>query len=647
MYVNLPSAYLQIIDYFKSQPNGRIADMPQSCSEGWYSYKWGYFGSGFYWYGIKQPFLSRSFDVWSQNNENYYWEISQAFRRQDYNSIDQIFEKYNVNWFLYDPNFLHCSNQETFMNKDEFLKFFNQNSNYKLVKTFSSQNILPIYLYQRNTQSNSFISISSDIPNIGPIYDFNDNDPIKIYPYVSDSQSTYKQFFPFRNFFTKRNSQTKDFETNINDDSIIFSTKLPPGLQNYQLNQNFVIDDYLPISIDIQKKYSNSYDVLLNIKNPVITIDKKVITQEPIQIKLGEFKSSNSDPFQVIINNVSNNFDSKSIPGIFYLDSTNTIQIVNNKNQKIFSFQKNITESVLTILNNSTITIPQYKEGILEIKIPIINKVESSFNNARPQLCDNPLSSSTKNKYEINDLQDPKYIRLISKDTEQCLNLSIGNISTNYSYLANIVTRHQQGENLFLQVTNKNRPIGIDLYLQSSKTFNNEFIIIPSNLPNEIEYNFNFESKSFNQQSTINDINSINLYNIPYYYLNNLNFSSEQNSNSQNISNYSPDNVKHPNETFYKIILPPKASNKFIILYQSYSPEWLAFSKTKQFPYFSLLKNHTTINNWANAWQLPQNYDLSSTIYILFWPQILEFLGFALLIPITIIVFKKDKNKLI
>lgn len=649
MYVDLPSSYLQIIDYFKSQPDGRIADMPQSCPEGWYGYNWGYFGSGFYWYGVKQPFLSRSFDVWSQNNENYYWEVSQALLRQDYQSVDQIFEKYNVNWVLYDPNLLHCRAQKVFTNKDEFLDFFNNNSNYKLVKTFSSQNIFPISLYQRTTKSNSFVSLSSNLSNIGPVYNYNDNDPIKTSPYISDKEKPYQQFFPFRNLFTKRSSQNNNFTINIKDNSIIFSTILSPQLQSYKLNQNILADNYLPITIDIPKKSANLYEVLLNIKTPIVKLDQTIISQQPIQINLGGFKYSNSLPFQVIINNVPINIENKPISNVFYPNSINTIQIINNKKQIIFSWQESITDLVSNYTKNTNIIIPSYKQGLLEIEVPIINipplsslTIESPFNKIKPQLCDTTNSSPEKNKYEINEFQDPKYIRLISQNVKQCLSLTVDNISTNYSYLANIVTRHSQGENLFLNITNKNRPIGVNLYLQSSKTFENEFLIIPSNIPNELEYNFGFESKSFNE-TTINDIKSINLYAIPYYYLNNLNFSSTQIPASQNSLNYLPNNVKHPNETFYKVILPSETPNDFIILYQSYSPEWIAFYFNGLKPVF--LKDHVLINNWANGWKLPSTInDKSSTIYIIFWPQILEFLGFILLIPAFIWILKKEKQ---
>ncbi|MBU1088296.1 hypothetical protein KKA02_00240, partial [Patescibacteria group bacterium] len=55
------------------------------------------------------------------------------------------------------------------------------------------------------------------------------------------------------------------------------------------------------------------------------------------------------------------------------------------------------------------------------------------------------------------------------------------------------------------------------------------------------------------------------------------------------------------------------------------------------------LKNHILVNNWTNGWEIDQTIISSETerpLYIFFWPQLLEFLGFALLIPVFIYIFK-------
>ncbi|MCJ7826585.1 hypothetical protein MUP56_03140, partial [Patescibacteria group bacterium] len=70
----IPKEYDQVFQFFKTQPMGRIANLPQNSFWDWKYYQWGAVGSGFIWYGIEQPILDRAFDVWNPYNEQYFWE---------------------------------------------------------------------------------------------------------------------------------------------------------------------------------------------------------------------------------------------------------------------------------------------------------------------------------------------------------------------------------------------------------------------------------------------------------------------------------------------------------------------------------------------------------------------------------------------
>ncbi|MEK7522231.1 MAG: hypothetical protein AAB569_01505, partial [Patescibacteria group bacterium] len=84
-----------------------------------------------------------------------------------------------------------------------------------------------------------------------------------------------------------------------------------------------------------------------------------------------------------------------------------------------------------------------------------------------------------------------------------------------------------------------------------------------------------------------------------------------------------------------------------VYLSQSYSPGWIAISNGK-------ILQHVLVNNWANGWVLDdrssmidvRNNNLGSKIYdlksilIIFWPQYLEFLGFALLAIAFLVIIK-------
>lgn len=55
--------------------------------------------------------------------------------------------------------------------------------------------------------------------------------------------------------------------------------------------------------------------------------------------------------------------------------------------------------------------------------------------------------------------------------------------------------------------------------------------------------------------------------------------------------------------------------------------------ETFPFLFGTKIQDHVLVNNWANGWVLPMNDERTNerTIFIVFWPQLLEFLGFALL----------------
>jgi len=67
------------------------------------------------------------------------------------------------------------------------------------------------------------------------------------------------------------------------------------------------------------------------------------------------------------------------------------------------------------------------------------------------------------------------------------------------------------------------------------------------------------------------------------------------------------------------------------------------------FPYLfgKELKEHVLVNNWANGWVLDNNDSPNHKFITIFWPQYLEYLGFAILIFTFagILFLKKSKNQ--
>lgn len=110
--VNIPNEYLLSFDYLNNRTNGgRVAILPVNNFWGWQFHSWGYRGSGFYWYGVKNPILDRAFDVWSKQNENFYEELNFALINNDRETLKNVFNKYQVSYIYNDKNIITPENE--------------------------------------------------------------------------------------------------------------------------------------------------------------------------------------------------------------------------------------------------------------------------------------------------------------------------------------------------------------------------------------------------------------------------------------------------------------------------------------------------------------------------------------------------------
>ena len=129
-----------------------------------------------------------------------------------------------------------------------------------------------------------------------------------------------------------------------------------------------------------------------------------------------------------------------------------------------------------------------------------------------------------------------------------------------------------------------------------------------------------WETRSFGQ-ATVNEIESITLYPIPLHELANVKLVPE---GAYQVGNDHIQLKNHWKHGTYLYGVTTVASEKtgLITLSQGYDQAWLAFSDGKLLP-------HYRYNGWANAWEVPAG---ESKVIIIYWPQLLSFAGFALLL---------------
>jgi len=238
--------------------------------------------------------------------------------------------------------------------------------------------------------------------------------------------------------------------------------------------------------------------------------------------------------------------------------------------------------------------------------------------------------SITKNKQSIiiqNNNQSKTFNLDNSTKTEYTIGLPTNNSSLtvynfpkaklNQDYLVEVNYKYISGLPAKISAVSANsRHKYFETKLEKSNTNTTAWFIIPSYETDDFQSGINilFDTSPLKQTPSQNQINSVKIY---PFDLNSLINQKEEKT--------------LPNQS------------KYIFYPQAYSTGWLAFYFDKSIPVF--LKNHVLANNWANAWELPTNKNLTETdIHIIFWPQIFEYFGLIITVTTLILVFKKSNK---
>jgi len=227
----IPEEYFQVFTFFQNQDkNTRIANFPQYTYWGWYFYRWGYHGSGFLWYGIEQPIIDRAFDPWSNKNENYYWELSQAIYSKNKDLFEKVLEKYQINWLLLDNNMINPSSPKALFT-DELEEMFSESEKVTLSQEFGE---IDIYQINLETPIKNFVFLAENLSQIGPEYQWSNDDQafFENNHYLSQENEI---FYPFRSLFTGRRQEDLEFNLEEHEDFFLFKQELPFFPKNDEL----------------------------------------------------------------------------------------------------------------------------------------------------------------------------------------------------------------------------------------------------------------------------------------------------------------------------------------------------------------------------------------------------------------------------
>jgi hypothetical protein len=251
----IPPEYFSLFSYLKSQnPAARIANFPQFSHWGWQSYHWGYRGSGFLWYGLRQPLLDRAFDVWDKNSERYYEEVSTALYSANQQSFEKVIDKYAVGWLLIDENITLPENA-TDSGLLTLKKFVTSSTKFSLDQKFGDQ--ISLYQVHLDNPVHNFLSIENWKLEIGNY----------IYPFSSLSLRPNTDWTPKGDFLSLAVPVTAKEGDTLTLPSLTASESL------------------LPVRIEY-RKMGGSLDLRLTPTIPTIFLDNSQIDLSPTPITI-------------------------------------------------------------------------------------------------------------------------------------------------------------------------------------------------------------------------------------------------------------------------------------------------------------------------------------------------------------------------
>lgn len=668
--LKIPEEYFRTFEFFRNQDqNTRIANLPQHTIWGWNFYSWGYGGSGFPWYGIKQPILDRAFDVWSPYDENYYWEISDALYSKDIKQFEDVVNKYQINWLLLDKNIINPQSPKALF-VSEFESLISQISSVKKIEQFGN-----IVIYKVNLKDNpkSFV-FDSEISTSVNKYAWTSDD--RAYAsfgnYTSSEDPSY--YYPFRTLFSAKNEIDREFNAKEGRQIIEFSNELsdladsvdlliPPFLET---------EDTLPADILAEKNSDGSFNIYADIKAPEISIvrnsDKK---EEEIWEKSHKYLIagvSNSITFPLRININGANFELKSLDKNKYLGSSLIFLKQNNnvtlKDERLDPETIQIQGAeIITLFENysKVINVKNIKKGdVLRIKTVKVNDNFSSFETWPSEKMEKEIGNcSNFRRGEIKDSFDKenKLLGISSENAAACISFYIPSLDHSRGYISFVQNRNINGRPLHYWLLNEDQKYApIDTFVARNKSISSSYFVLPPQEQFGTGYSLHLENISIGRDLTANQFGKISLYPIPYKFISSLVFEINKPKSSQDISS-AVKSVKHPNESLYVIrIDPSEIEAKTLVLSQGYDEGWSAYQMEQKPKFLQLmfpfvfgkkLDDHVQVNNWENGWILDQSStdNRQSSIVIVFLPQYLQYIGFVLsLLTLGFVLFKTLKR---
>jgi len=671
MKVAIPSRYFEMFSYINSQKEyGRVANLPLNSFWGWVYYSWndltqlGYQGAGFLWFGIERPLIDREFDRWNIANEQVYRELSYAVYNQDVKLLENTLEKYKIRWLLFDDSILAPGNVSTVLFLPETKNLLYYSNKIFLEKDFGQG--LYLYRYQPthefylkdynvsyskigntyfreyvdffyNNFGNYIYSENVLFPLIGNT-DKDENlvdsvlssDDKNIYieatslvtpvPLVKVKPSVVAQYPEFSVFKLGTNLYSKEDIINSPFDSTKITT-----LEVYS-GSNLISLDIFPVLEACSESTSEGYYSLEKLSTG-FTIKSQDI-RACVTFNLAKFSELNARTSNIFtLSGV--NLDTKDLciydedshlcisfdleDRLYaYLDkplNKYSIRISSDSYMSPFDNALTIKDikagwlSTPKVEDTSIVSLPFNQDGTIVFSkdLRYSNYVTDMSNNAR--LC--AFSAGDLGDSTVTYLSDS--LKYTSPNQSLCDTFFFHSLDHESGYILEIKSKNVSGVPLRVCLTNEVTK-RCDAYFslpQNSELKSNYYLIPP--FSKGVGYTLNISNMVFGNIVTTNELSYVSFTPVDYNFIKNI---------------------------YIGDISTVTNKNNLFVYNEAFDPGWLAFCEGE------LCKaKHVKVNNWSNGWAFEG--PIPDNIKVVFWPQYLEYGGFALLLIPLIGLFKR------
>lgn len=645
--LKMPTDYQKVFKFFDNkQADARIATIPMAGFWSWNYYEWGYGGSGFLWYGIKQPIIDRAFDSWGATSENSYNELSYALYSKNPAQFESVLNKYQISYLIVDKNIYSVTSQKSlFYNETEGLLL---NINATKEASFGK---IDIYHVQLNSKTQNFV-YSRSVPQSVNGYTWGDNDVAykNSGDYITSDNGNI--FYPLRSFFSNKLLK-QDFTVKQDESEISLATRLPKINESRLVLPSYANEQIIPVEITVQPDPTNN-SALISVLPlfPKVQLGKNALSQNtsyPLPLFVVPRLET---PYSLFINGEKmvsvNVINPQKIRTYLKLTQDNTFSLSHTEMGELI---------VQTIQKDVLLSLPQMQQQSLVLKnvaagealtITIPKAVDSLYSyRYNGKDFNNASDCNTFRKGVTRSVISGSSITYDTVNDSLCSSVYAQGLLHDEGYMLTVNAKNEKGTALHFWALNDYEGIApIDLNL--SKNGNSIFFLPPME-KNAIAYSFHADNVAIGTEESKNTLNSVEAIHIPYNYLVNIVLTKPFTSST----GFTSFTTEHPNESLY-ISTPNEVQTgkSLLVLSQSYDMGWQAYVGKKTFwawifPFFSG-KNlqHVKINNWENGWIVDSaSLSKNSQITIIYLPQYLEYIGFlAIVLLIATFLFRPLLN---